>query len=140
MPDAETLRALLAGLIAGAVVAFAVTAVGMIAIARDRRWLGRAPNLRLPLPLLGVVLVNGLMLGCTALGLALGALYLRAEATHPAGGLASPNRLFTLLVVGAVLVVAAGAGYVRGRVTRPLWLTALIVVLAYGWLLPALAR
>lgn len=145
MPDAETARALLSGLIAGTAAAFATTAIALVAFAHDERWRGVAPSGlpgggRVPLPLLGVVFVNGLMLAWTALGLVLGAAYLRVEATHPAGGLGSPNRLFTLLVAGAVVLLLFGAGYVRGRLTRPMWSTALVAVLAFGWVLPGLAR
>ncbi len=145
MPDAETARALLSGLIAGTAAAFATTAIALVALVHDERWRGVAPSGlpgggRVPLPLLGVVFVNGLMLAWTALGLVLGAAYLRAEATHPAGGLGSPNRLFTLLVVGAVVLLLFATGYVRGRLTRPMWSTALVAVLAFGWLLPGLAR
>ena len=140
MPDADTARALLAGLIVGATAALATTAVAMIALVRDPRWLGRQQQLRIPLPLLGVVFVNGLMLAWTALGLLLGAAYLRAEASHPTDGLGSPNQLFTLLVVGAVVVLLLGGGYVRGRLTTPMWITALAGLLAFGWLLPVLAR
>ena len=145
MPDAESARALLSGLIAGMAAAFATTAIALVALAHDERWRRIVPSSlagrgRVPLPLLGVVFVNGLMLAWTALGLVLGAAYLRAEATHPAGGLGSPNRLFTLVVAGAVVLLLFGAGYVRGRLTRPMWSTAVVAVLAFGWLLPGLAR
>lgn len=140
MPDPETARALLAGLIAGAATAFATTAIALIAIARDERWHARTASVRVPLPLLGVVFVNGLMLGWTLLGLVLGAAYLRAEDAYPAGGVGSTNRLFTLLIAGAVAVLLLGVAFIRGRLTRPMWATAIVALLAFGWLLPGLAR
>lgn len=140
MPDPETARALLAGLIAGVAVAFATTAIALISIARDERWYARTARVRLPLPLLGVIFVNGLMLGWTLLGLVLAAAYLRAEDTYPAGGVGSPNQLFTLLIVGAAAVLLLGVAAVRRRLTRPMWATALVALLAFGWLLPGLAR
>ncbi len=140
MADADTARALLAGLVAGAAASFATTAIALTALVRDPRWRQRTQNLRVPLPLMGVVFVNGLMLAWTALGLLLGAAYLRAESAHPAGGLGSPNRLFTLLVAGAVAVLLLGVVYVRGRLTAPMWGTALVALAAFGWLLPGLAR
>ena len=140
MPDADTARALLAGAIAGAAGALASTAIAVIAIVRDERWYLRPQSLRVPLPLLGVVFVNALMLAWTALGLLLGAAYLRVGASHAAGGPGSPNWLFTLLVGGAVLLLLLSAGYVRGRLTTPMWATALVAAAAFGWLLPALAR
>lgn len=133
------MRALVAGLIAGAAAALATTAIVLIALTRDPRWLGRAPNLRVPLPLLGVAFVNGLMLAWTALGLVLGALYLRAESSWPGGGVASANQFFTLLVCGAVLALLLAAAFVRGRLTPPMWWTALVAMAAFGWLLPGLA-
>jgi len=140
MPDADTARALLAGLIAGAAASFATTAIALTALVRDQRWQRLTQNLRVPLPLVGVVFVNGLMLAWTALGLLLGAAYLRTESAHPAGGLGSQNRLFTLLLAGAVALLLLGAGYVRGRLTAPMWGTALVALAAFGWLLPGLAR
>ncbi len=140
MPDPETARALLAGLIAGVATAFATTAIALISIARDERWYARTARMRLPLPLLGVIVVNGLMLGCTLLGLVLAAAYLRAEDVYPAGGVGSPNRLFTLLIAGAAAVLLLGVAVVRRRLTWPMWATALVALLAFGWLLPGLAR
>lgn len=140
MPDPTALRALLAGLIAGAAVAFASTAIALVALARGRWWTRLPQRQRVPLPLLGVVLVNGLMLAWTLLGLVLGAGYLRAAAHAPGAGLGSPNARFTLLVAAAVAAALAIAGFVRRRVTWPLWSTALVAAAAFGWLLPNLAR
>lgn len=141
VPDPTTLRALLAGLIAGAAVALASTAITLVALARGRWWarLPQHQRVPLPLPLLGVVFVNGLMLAWTLLGLVLGAGYLRAAERAPGAGLGSPNVRFTLLVAGAILAALALAGFVRRRVTWPLWSTALAALAAFGWLLPLLA-
>ena len=140
MPDAETMRALFSGLVAGAIVAFATTAIALVAIARDPRWIALASTVRVPLPLAGVVVVNGMMLGWTLVGLVLGAFYLAAEGSVPAGGLGTTNLLFTSLVAGAVALVLAAGTYIRGRLTWPMWSTALIAALSLGWLLPNLAR
>ena len=140
MPDPETARALLAGFIAGAVTAMATTAIALWAITQGARRRGRVPQPRLPWPLLGVVFVNGLLLGWTALGLVLGAAYLRAESSQPAGGVGSPNRLFTLSIVLAAVALLAAAVFVRRRLTVPMWATAAVALLSFGWLLPGLAR
>lgn len=139
MPDSDTMQALVAGLIAGTAGGMATTAIMLVAISRDARWIALVPNLRVSLPLLGVVIVNGMMLAWTAIGLVLGALYLRAESTRPDGGLGSPNLVFTLLVAGAVAVAYLAATYVRGRATWPTAATAATAVVTLGWLLPALA-
>jgi hypothetical protein len=136
VPEARVLEALLAGLIAGAAVAFGTTAIALVAIAGDERWVRRPPNLRVSLPLLGVVFVNAMMLAWTALGLVLGAALLRVEDGRPAGGLGSPNAAFTLAVGGSVLVALALGTFVRGKVTWPMAATAALAAGAYGWLLP----
>ena len=81
-----------------------------------------------------------LLLGCTALGLLLGAAYLRAESERPDGALGSGNWFFSVLIVGASAVTLAVAGFVRGRVTWPMTAASLAGAACYGWLLPALAR
>jgi hypothetical protein len=140
MPDGETMRALFSGLVAGAIVAFATTMIALIAIARDPRWILMASTVRVPLPLAGVVVVNGMMLGWTMVGLVLGAFYLAAEGSISAGGLGTTNLLFSSLVTGAVVLVLAAGAYIRGRLTWPMWSTALVAALSLGWLLPNLAR
>ena len=139
--ETETAQALLAGFLSGAATAFATVAVGLAAIARSEGWRRYAARgRRVPLPLLGIVLVNGAMLGWTALGLLLGAAYLRAEASHPASGLASANWLFTVLVAAGAALVFLLAWFIRGRVPRPLGVMLLLATAAFGWLLPGLAR
>ncbi|HJM89907.1 MAG TPA: hypothetical protein QF624_09860 [Dehalococcoidia bacterium] len=136
MPDGETMQALVAGLIAGAACSFATTTILLIALSRDPRWLGRAPNLHVPLPLLGVVIVNGMMLGWTALGLVLGALYLGTADGDADGG---SDLLFGVVVSGAIVVVLGAGSYIRGRVTWPMLATALSAMLSFAVVLPLLA-
>jgi hypothetical protein len=135
----ETARALLAGFVSGAAVALATTFLGMVVVARSTVWQRLPQNRRVPLPLMGVVFVNLLILSWTALGLLLGAAYLRAESDHPAGALLSANWLFTLLVTMGVATAIGAAFAVRGRLEWPVWATAAMAVLAFGWMLPALA-
>jgi hypothetical protein len=135
----ETARALLAGFVSGAAVALATTFLGMVVVARSTVWQRLPQNRRVPLPLMGVVFVNLLILSWTALGLLLGAAYLRAESDHPAGALLSANWLFTLLVTMGVATAIGAAFVVRGRLEWPVWATAAMAVLAFGWMLPALA-
>ena len=132
--DAEAARALVAGFIAGAAAALATTGLALISMSRDAAWWVRARERvagagKVPLPLLGVVVVNALMLAWTALGLVLGAAYL---------SLGDPARFGFLLHVG-VLAALIAAGYVRRRMTTAMWSTALIAAFAFGVLLPLLA-
>lgn len=139
MPDPSTLQALVAGFISGAAVAFASTAIVLIALARGNWWRRLPERQRIPLPLMGVVFVNALMLSWTLLGLVLGAGYLGVARVAPGAGLGSPNVRFTLVVTGAILVTLALAAFVRRRVTWPMWWTAGTALLAFGWMLPLLA-
>ena len=139
MTDA-TARALLAGFLCGVAVAFATTFIALIVLARSSVWQRLPQNRRVPMPLLGVVGVNLLMLTWTALGLILGAVYLRAESEYPAGALLSENRAFTALVVGLTAIALGATAIVFGRVRWPAWATGLFAVLVFGWVLPALAR
>jgi hypothetical protein len=127
--DADVGRALLAGLIAGVATAMATTVIALRVMVGSERWRERAANTRVPLPLVGVVVVNGAMLAWTALGLVLGALY------H-AGG----NPGFSLIVAASGLLAAGAGSYVIGRVSWPLWATVGIAVAAFAGLLPLLAR
>ena len=128
--ELEAGRALLAGFISGAAAAFATTAIALHSMSRSPEWRARAAGVgRVPLPLLGVLLVNGLLLGWTLLGLVLGAVYLGVE---------DPLR-FGTVVNAVVLVALLAAGFVRRRMTAPMWGTALVAALAFGVLLPVLA-
>jgi hypothetical protein len=135
----ETARALLAGFISGAAVALATSFLAVVMLARSAVWQRLPQQRRVPLPLVGAAFVNLLILWWTALGLVLGAAYLRAESDHPAGALLSRNWLFTLLVVIVAASVLGGIAVVRGRFGWPVWVGALLAVLAFGWMLPALA-
>ena len=129
MPDGDTARALLAGWISGAAVAFAHTALLLVALARDPRWRERMGRTRLRLPLIGVIVVNAMMLFWTLAGLLLGALYL---------GTGQPAFTVTLAaIVGLALVVATVVWGMPGRLT---WALAAIALASFGGLLPGLVQ
>ena len=132
--DPEAARALVAGFISGAAAALASTGIALFSMSRNAEWWVRARERvagarSVPLPLLGIVIVNAMMLAWTLLGLILGAAYLSLD---------DPARFRFFLNV-AVLVALIAAGFVRGRMTRTMWVTALVAALAYGGLLPLLA-
>ena len=140
LPDAGTLRVLLAGFIAGMAAAFATSAIALIALTRDERWWAVRPAVAVPLPVLGVIFVNALMLAWTLLGLLLGAVYLSARSDDMGAALGSPHALFTAAIVVAVVALLLAGTYVRGRITWPMGATAAVAVASFGWLLPGLAR
>ncbi len=132
--DPEAARALVAGFISGAAAALASTGIALFSMSRNAEWWVRARERvagarSVPLPLLGIVIVNAMMLAWTLLGLILGAAYLSLD---------DPARFRFFLNI-AVLVGLIAAGFVRGRMTRTMWVTALVAALAYGALLPLLA-
>ncbi len=134
----DAARALLAGFIAGAAAAFTTTAIALVALTRSPLWqlrLAAAPRL----PLLGVVLANALFLVWSLLGLVLGAVFISVEDRYPAGGPATGNWLFSVLVLGLTLAAVLGAGFVLRRLTLTLAVTVIVAVLAFGVLLPSLA-
>lgn len=135
-----TARALLAGFLCGAAVAFATTFIALLVLSRSSVWQRLPQNRRVPLPLMGVVAVNLLMLSWTALGLVLGAVYLRAASEYPAGALLTPNRAFAGLVLALTASALVAVFVVFGRPKWPALTTAGIALVAFGWVLPALAR
>jgi hypothetical protein len=126
--DGDVLRALLAGWIAGAAAAFASTAVVVAAMARTTGWRARLSEVRVSLPLIGILVVNGMLLVLTILGLVLGALY---HAANQPG--------FSLGVALAVATLLSLGWFVRGRLEWPLWALGGILVATYGGMLPLLA-
>ncbi len=139
MPPDDVMQALVAGLIAGSTTAFACTTVLLVALRRGAVWFGRMPAVGIPMPLVGMALMNGFLLGWTALGLALGAGVHALERTRPADGLASPNLLFTSVVVVSVGVLLGMIALVRGRLGWPVLAMGSAAAVAFGWMLPWLA-
>ena len=128
------MRALVAGFISGAAAAFMTTGIALYSMSRNAAWWVSARERvaggsRVPLPLLGVVIVNAMMLAWTMFGLILGAAYFSLD---------DPDA-FRFFVNIALLLGLLAAGFVRGRMTRAMWVTALVAALAYGVLLPLLA-
>lgn len=143
MNDAA-IRALVVGFGAGVVCALATTGIAIVVLARQPFWTRppeeRPSRLRVPLPLMGVLFVNGLILLWTLLGLVLGALFLTAESRLPANGLASENRAFTLAILAVCGTVLAVGAIVFGRLPWWLWVSAAIAAGVFGWGLPNLAK
>ena len=137
MPSPDAMRALLAGLIAGSATAFACTTIVLVMLWRNPAWFRRVPQQeRVSLPLVGVVAMNGFLLGWTALGLLLGAALRLVEASRPAEGFGSPNLAFTLGVTVAVALAILVTTFVRGRYSWSLTAMAASAALSFGWLLP----
>ena len=129
MPDGETARALLAGWVSGAAVAFTTTALLLVALAHDPAWRAIFGRTTLRLPLIGVIVVNALMLFWTLAGLVLGALYL---------GTGQPAFSITVVAIaGLGLVLFA---FIRGMPGWLTWATVAVALVSFGGLLPALSE
>ena len=126
--DPEVGGALLAGWVSGAAVAFASTAIVLVVLSRDDGWRARFQRTTVRLPLVGVLIINGMMLAWTLVGLVLGAVYLWTD--QPAFSIA----LAVMLVLGLVMWSA-----VRGRPGWAVLATAGVALASFGGLLPALA-
>ncbi len=132
--DAELARSLLAGWIAGALAGIVGTGAVLVVAVRRPGLAARVVG-RPKLPVLGMILANGLTLTFTLVGLILGALF------HRAGGSDAAVR-FALVVGGGAVVVAGLYAFVRGRVRTaeaPIVLVVLtIAALSFGVVLPVL--
>ena len=128
MPSGDTAQALFAGWVSGAFVAFAHTALLLVALSRDPAWWGRFSRTGLHLPLVGIVVVNAMMLLWTIVGLVLGAISLGID--QPA---------FSITVVAIVGLAVMLLAVVRGMPGWLTWATVAVAVTAFAGLLPALA-
>lgn len=126
--DPEVGAALLAGWVSGAAVAFATTAIVLVWLSRNDDWRLRFARTTVRLPLVGVLIINGMMLGWTLVGLVLGAIYLWTD--QPEFSLV----LAVMLGLGLVMWVT-----VRGRPGWAVLSTVAVALLSFGGLLPFLA-
>jgi hypothetical protein len=135
-----------ASVFAGFVVGYALALVGgplaAVLIVRSNHRSGVAQRIAPPgtsVIALSVVLHFAAILLLTALGLVLGMALHALEARRPEGGLGSPNLLYTLLVVAiaAVLVIPTLA---VPAVRKFALAAALVLLAAFGWLMPWVAQ
>jgi hypothetical protein len=134
--------AVFAGFVVGYALALVAGPLAAVLIVRSNHRTGVAQRIAPPgtsMIALSLVLHFAAILLLTALGLVLGMALHGLEARRPEGGLGSPNLLYTLLVtaITAVLVIPALAL----PAVRTYALAAAIVLLAaFGWLMPWVAR
>lgn len=142
MLNEALLRSLLAGWIVGAALAGVATGMLLVSLARSqargRNWLPGWE--RVKPPIVGILFVNLLGITCTALGLVLGALYYRARVHAPSPALVTPNLVFSLAVSLGIGVLMAAAAFVRRGLGWTAWALGGLAVVAFGWVLPNIAR
>ena len=138
--DEDAARALLAGFVSGAAVAFVSWALLLVALARNRAALAVAGgDRRVPLPLLGIVVANGAFLAWTLLGLVLGGVFIGIEDRHPEGGPLTGNWLFSVIVLACTAGALGAAAFVMRGLPRFALGVGAAAALAFGVLLPTLA-
>lgn len=75
----------------------------------------------------------------TAIGLLLGMLLYGIESERPAGGLGSPNWLFTTMILGITAIGFGPPLAIAPRWRRPLLFSALLFLVCFGWAMPYLS-
>jgi hypothetical protein len=132
----------MAGFVCGYALALVATPVAAIAIVRAR---ARSALMRQIAPpetsfvAISVLLHMFAMLTLTAIGVVLGLMLAGVEDKSPAGGLGSPNRVFTALIlaIAAIAVVPIAAVMPRWRV--PLLASGFVFAICFGWAMPWLS-
>ena len=133
---------LMAGLVCGYGLALIATPVAAIALVRAR---ANSPLIRQIMPegssliAVSVILHAFALLTLTALGMLLGLLLAGMEESSPAGGLGSPNRIFTAFILATTAIAAGPLALFARRLRLPLLASALIFAGCFGWLMPYLS-
>lgn len=132
----------LSGLVCGYALALAATPVMAIALLRARVF---SPLMQRLVPegtsLIAVAFIihTFAILMLTAVGILLGIMLAGIEDSRPAGGLGSPNQLFTafIIVTGVIAVLPLAIAVPRWRL--PLLVSGLVFVATFGWAMPYLS-
>lgn len=137
------MREVFAGLVVGyglAVFLSPVAALLLLRAARTSPAVRRAvPERTNPLALTMVVHFFGLYL-LTALGIVLGLALKGIEDRRPAGGLGSPNAVYTALVLGLAILAALPFAFFGPRVRAAALFCAAVAAGLFGWLVPWVAE
>ncbi|MBI2723683.1 MAG: hypothetical protein HYX50_01340 [Chloroflexi bacterium] len=130
-----------AGFVVGFGLSLAVAPLGAIALVRSNDRTGFAQRVAPPgtnVIALSVVLHFAAMLMLTAVGIVLGMLLMGLEDRRPAGGLGSPNVMYTAIVLALTAVLFIPA-VMLPAVRRPALAGGLLFVGAFGWVMPWLS-
>ena len=132
----------MAGFVCGYGLSLLVTPVAAIALVRARV---TSPLLAQVVPegtsliAVSVIIHTFAVLTLTALGILLGLLLAGLESSSPAGGLGSPNRIFTAFVLISTAIAMGPFALAFARWRRPLLAAGLLFVACFGWLMPYLS-
>jgi hypothetical protein len=132
----------MAGFVCGFAMAILATPIAAIAIVRSR---GTSPLMRQVVPegtsimAMSIVINLFFVLTLTAIGLLLGLLLAGMESSRPAGGLGSPNRIFTAFILISTVIAVLPLSIASERLRTPLLVGGLVFAATFAWFMPYLA-
>lgn len=132
----------IAGFVCGYALALIATPLAAIALVRARATseaVARTMPEGTSLAAVSIVLHMFAMLTLTALGILLGVLLGGIEGSSPAGGLGSPNRVFTVFILATTAIAVIPLAVASRRLRLPLLGGGLLFAGCFGWLMPYLA-
>ena len=133
---------IMAGFICGFALSIIATPIAAIAIFRARV---TSPLMRQIAPegtsliAFSMVIHVFVVLTFTVVGLLFGLLLAGMESSTPAGGLGSPNRVFTAFILITTAIAVLPLSLASARLRRPLLGGGLVFVATFGWIMPYLA-
>ncbi len=132
----------MAGFICGFALSVLVTPVAAMAIIRAR---GTSLLMRRIVPegtsMIAVSVIINLfaVLTLTAIGMLLGLLLAGIESSNPAGGLGSPNWIFTAFILITTLIAVLPVSIASARLRVPMIACGLVFLATFAWFMPYLA-
>jgi hypothetical protein len=130
------------GIICGYALALIVTPIAAVALIRMRvhsDWLRRVVPEETPLLAWSLILHTFWFLVLTGIGMVLGLLLYGIEERRPAGGLGSPNAIFTLVVIATSAIAVLPMAVALRRWRAPLIAAGLVFAVTFGWIMPYLS-
>jgi hypothetical protein len=131
-----------AGFVCGFALALIATPLAAIALVRARV---SSPLIQQVVPqgtslvAVSIILNSFAVLTLTALGLVLGMMLLGLEESAPAGGLGSPNRAFTALILALTMIAVGPLAFALPRYRAALLAGGLVFAVTFGWAMPWLS-
>jgi hypothetical protein len=131
-----------AGFVCGYALSLALVPLAAVALVRARPHSALLERIVPPgtsLIAVSVILHLFALLVFTAIGMLLGLMLSGLEERRPAGGLGSPNAIFTVMVIAMTAIAVLPLAAVAPPFRRPLIVGGLVFVAVFGWLMPYLA-
>lgn len=132
----------MAGFVCGFALSLAATPTAAILIVRARI---TSPLMQRIVPegtslmAVSVLLHTFFMLTMTAVGILLGILLAGLEDSNPAGGLGSPNRVYTAFILITTAIAVLPLSIASPKMRTPIAIGGLIFVATFAWFMPYLA-